>query len=294
MFYRRKIILGLLQAWGGTLDKISLQKLLFLFSREQTQPVYEFVPYRFGCYSFSVNADLNAMQRQSLIEESNTSISKLDKRNYVAMLTPADKQILLQLRSRFGTFTVKALMKYVYRSYGYYATRSEKAKELLSRDEYRAVRDALPWCNKHVLFTIGYEGISLEAYLNKLLRNDIRVLCDVRKNPISMKFGFSKESLERYCRTLDIHYVHLPLLGIASDLRKHLSTQSDYDKLFEIYRTTTLRSTSDEQQKVINLLHQHKRVALTCFEAELCRCHRKPLADAIFTNAGSGFELLHI
>jgi hypothetical protein len=40
-----------------------------------------------------------------------------------------------------------------------------------------------------VIYTLGYEGISLEAYINKLIKNDVKLLCDVRKNPLSRKFG---------------------------------------------------------------------------------------------------------
>jgi len=52
------------------------------------------------------------------------------------------------------------------------------------------------------LFTIGYEGISLEEYFNRLIKNDVKVLVDVRNNPLSMKFGFSKTQLKRFCEKL--------------------------------------------------------------------------------------------
>jgi hypothetical protein len=42
MFYRRKIILALLQLFEGELDKIRLQKLLFLFTQRQQKPEYRF------------------------------------------------------------------------------------------------------------------------------------------------------------------------------------------------------------------------------------------------------------
>lgn len=294
MFYRRKIILSILQTWGNTLDKISLQKILFLFSVKQTEPVYEFVPYRFGCYSFSVNADLNAMKQQKLIDECRIAISKTDKRNYVAKLTHDDKRILIDLRIKFLSLSARALMRHVYKEYSYYATKSERAKELLSAEEYQAIRQSMPWSNKYVLFTIGYEGISLEAYLNKLIHNDVKVLCDVRRNPLSMKFGFSKESLRKYCEALGISYVHFPSLGIASEFRKDISTQYDYDKLFGMYGRETLAKNETDQQEIIKLLNEHKRVALTCFEAEICRCHRKPLSQAIIEKVDNKFELLHI
>ena len=72
------------------------------------------------------------------------------------------------------------------------AINSVVAKEMLSADKYRKVVEARPQSNKTILFTIGYEGVSLEEYINKLIVNDVKVLCDVRKNSYSMKFGFSK------------------------------------------------------------------------------------------------------
>ncbi len=41
-----------------------------------------------------------------------------------------------------------------------------------------------------MLFTIGYEGRGIEAFIDILIWNDSRILCDVRKNPISRKLVF--------------------------------------------------------------------------------------------------------
>ena len=72
MYYRRKIILALLQSFEGKMDKISLQKLLFLFTHRQEKAVYEFIPYRLGCYSYSANADLTTMVKKGILLESKT------------------------------------------------------------------------------------------------------------------------------------------------------------------------------------------------------------------------------
>jgi uncharacterized protein (DUF488 family) len=50
--------------------------------------------------------------------------------------------------------------------------------------------------DKKYLFTIGYKGKSLEGFLNLLMKNEIAILVDVRHNPISGKFSFSKEKLK--------------------------------------------------------------------------------------------------
>jgi uncharacterized protein YwgA len=61
MLYRRKIILGLIEVFGGTVDKLCLQKMLFLLSQQQEKPVYEFIPYHYGGYSFTAQWDINKL-----------------------------------------------------------------------------------------------------------------------------------------------------------------------------------------------------------------------------------------
>ena len=89
-----------------------------------------------------------------------------------------------------------------------------------------------PKGTKTIMFTIGYEGISLEEYLVRLIKNDVKVLVDVRNNPLSMKYGFSKSQLKKYCASLGIKYAHFPEVGIQSDQRQELNSQNDYNKLF--------------------------------------------------------------
>ena len=79
MFYRRKVILALLQLFDGQLDKIRLQKLLFLFTLRQTKTEYDFIPYKYGCYSYSANADMTTMTLKDILGETKVSFSKLDK-----------------------------------------------------------------------------------------------------------------------------------------------------------------------------------------------------------------------
>ncbi|MCB0751050.1 MAG: DUF488 domain-containing protein, partial [Ignavibacteriae bacterium] len=143
------------------------------------------------------------------------------------------------------------------------------------------IKSVTPKSSIKKLYTIGYEGLTSEEYFNKLINLDIKVLCDVRNFPRSMKYGFSKNQLKNACENLGIKYVHLPELGIKSDKRKELNTQLDYDKLFEEYNKTTLKSNLEDQQFILHLLEKYKRVALTCFEKNTHQCHRIPLSTSI-------------
>jgi uncharacterized protein (DUF488 family) len=294
MFYRRKIILGLLEVFGNDLEKIRLQKLLFLLSKNQTKAEYDFIPYKYGCYSFSANADLNAMVRKGILTESEASFAKNDDVIYLKTLKPIDQKRIQDLKESYGKMNANSLMKHTYINYPFWATKSLKAKEILDEKYYQKVLDVVPKSDKTILFTIGYEGISLEEYLIRLVRNDVKILIDVRRNPLSMKFGFSKTLLQKYCNALDIEYLHFPDVGIESDKRQELNDQSDYDRLFEHYKKNNIPKTLETQNKILDLLKSKRRIALTCFEADICQCHRTHLAEKLHSNQTFPFDVKHI
>jgi uncharacterized protein (DUF488 family) len=294
MFYRRKIILALLQVFEGQVDKISLQKLLFLFTKNQAKPEYDFVPYKYGCYSYSAHADLTSMVSKGILTDLEKAYKCNETTNYFNTLKADDKKLMLYVKDQYGKMNADALMKHVYLNFPYWAINSVKAKEILTLQQFEKINNSRPKSEETILFTIGYEGISLEAYLNRLIKNDVKVLVDVRNNPLSMKYGFSKSQLQRYCNSLGIEYVHYPEVGIQSEQRQELNTQSDYDKLFAVYRQNNLTKTTASQVKILNLLKEKKRIALTCFEANICQCHRKHLAEAIKNLPDFNYEVKHI
>ncbi len=294
MFYRRKIILSILEAFDGNLNKIALQKLLFLFTNRQNKKAYDFVPYKFGCYSFSAYADISAMTCKELIIEDDKTYTKNNKTNYISLLEAEDKKILIELKSIYGNYSAERLTKHTYINYPYTAINSTIANRLLNEEQQQNVATARPTSDKTILFTIGYEGISLEEYFNRLIKNDVKVLVDVRNNPLSMKYGFSKTLLQKFCTNLGIQYMHYPEVGIQSGQRQELNTQKDYDVLFTTYRKNNLTKTIPTQNTILSLLKEQKRIALTCFEANICQCHRKHLAESIEKLPDFKYEVKHI
>lgn len=294
MFYRRKIILALLQVFGGKLEKVNMQKLLFLVCNRQKDPDYDFIPYLYGCYSHSAKADLNTMVQKGFLTEDEVTYSKKDKKNYIALLDEEDRKLVNEVYELYSTKDAVSLMKHTYLNFPYYAINSTMAAKLLSHEQLQKVEASRPLLSNTVLYTVGYEGISLEAYLNKLIKQDVKVLVDVRNNPMSQKFGFSKSQLVKYCEGLNIKYVHYPEVGVQSEYRQELKTQSDYDSLFGTYKKKTLTTTIVTQESILKLLIENKRIALTCFEANICQCHRKHLAEAISKLPQWHYEIKHI
>lgn len=294
MFYRRKVLFSLMELLNGEVEKLRLQKLLFLYAMRKEKPEYDFVPYKYGSYSFSANADLNTMAKKGQIKETPKAYQKVDVAPYLPQLKTADRVMLESVVADYGSMSTRALIRHTYLNFPFYAINSTMARDILSGNQYDRVEQAKPADNGISLFTLGYEGISLERYLQKLIRHNVKLLVDVRKNPKSMKFGFSKSLLERYCAPLSIAYVHIPEVGIAADKRQQLVSQADYDRLFADYWVSTLSRTGEAQERILALLSQYKRIALTCFEAQPCQCHRSHLAKALEKSPNFHYPLNHL
>lgn len=294
MYYRRKIILQFLSALGGAVERLRLQKLLFLFSQQQQQPVYHFLPYKYGAYSFQANADLGTLAKYGWVTATANTWQLAQQPGEKEALKAKDATLLQQVVEAFGHYTTEELLQYTYTQYPYYALKSQVWENYLTQEAWEQAHAAITYRQQPQLFTIGYEGKSLETYINELIRHNIKALCDVRKNAFSMKYGFSKKQLRTACEGVGINYVHLPELGIPSALRQHLAAQSDYDQLFVQYKKEVLPVKTTAQESIITLLREKGNVALTCFEANSCQCHRRPLAEHIQAFPQFTYTLQHL
>jgi uncharacterized protein (DUF488 family) len=151
-----------------------------------------------------------------------------------------------------------------------------------------------PPASRPGLATIGYEGRSLERYLNILLLDGVTLLCDVRRNPLSRKFGFTKRALAAACKALDIRYEHLPELGIPSAERRDLRTQADYEALFARYEREQLPAQGAALAQIKHWIDSGERVALTCYERHPIQCHRHCVSDALRPTLGSHPGIAHL
>jgi uncharacterized protein (DUF488 family) len=293
---RQRLLLTLLDALREPVGNTDFQKLLFLYTQEcEASPSYEFVPYKFGAFSFTSYADKRKLTVEGMIEE--------DEQNWKLTATgreTARKHAVTPLvASRFCRERAKlrgnALIAEQYRKFPYYATRSEIVEKVLPDAESRQrVNEARPKKAPAGLVTIGYEGRSLEAYLNLLLKNSVTLLCDVRRNPLSRKYGFSKKTLTHACEGVGLRYEHLPELGIDSEERRELKTQADYDALFAEYERKSLPKQTEALAKIRAWVGQGERVALTCFERLPHQCHRHCVAEALAHGAGRDLVAVHL
>lgn len=290
-YHRQRFILGLLELAGGRLSKMDIQKLLFLSQQETECQYYDFVPYHYGCYSFQAQSDIELLESRGWLHTEGNDIQLLEK-STVGMANDELNRASLFVK-KYKDYRGTELVRYVYERYPYYAIHSKIAKNILDKHSYEAVIHAGEKLKSKAmeLFTIGYEGLSFEKYMNLLICNDVRLLCDVRRNPLSRKFGFSKGSLSHLLPKLGIEYIHMPELGIASESRNNLETESDYEQLFEVYKKSLIEK-KESLGKLNVLLDQHTRIALTCFEKHHDSCHRHCISE--YMEDAKGIKASHL
>ena len=162
MYYRRKYILALIQEFGGSLDHLNLQKLLFLATRKQDKKSFDFVPYMYGCFSFQANQDLSTMSKYGQVERNDRTWNCIDTTDYKSQLKREDIASINWVHRNFSNSDADSLIKETYRKYPYFATRSKIAKKILTKEELEEVNAQKRTYQEPMFFTIGYEGISLE------------------------------------------------------------------------------------------------------------------------------------
>lgn len=288
LFNRQRLLLTLLEALREPVSNTDFQKLLFFYVHDcEKEHSYDFVPYKYGAFSFTSYADKRRLIDAGLMTNNDQQWELTDSGRETACREPVLPLMAAGFCRRRAGLRGNALIAAQYREYPYYAIRSEIVDSILPDTESRKrVAEKRPTKAEPGLVTIGYEGKSLENYLNQLLQAGTTLLCDVRRNPLSRKYGFSKSTLKKACEGIGIRYEHLPELGIDSEERRDLKTQADYDALFAMYEAKSLPNQKAALAKIHKWIEENEIVALTCYELLPHQCHRHCVADALAQRGG--------
>lgn len=260
LFHRHRDVLASVAALGGATTLERLQRLLHLRAEEAgAKAPYDFVLLPDEPISFTLRADLDKLEEHGLLEASEGAWRLTEAGAREAEATGWDPAALVgRLPATTEAGSVPA------------------APATTASVPTAAARERGP-----ALLSIGYEGRSLEAYLSALLDAGATLLCDVRRNPLSRKFGFSKRTLAHACREVGIRYEHLPELGIEASKRRGVHGDAAFAALFERYRREWLPQQRPALETIEGWLRDGERVALTCFERDELHCHRHMVAEAL-------------
>ena len=280
MLTRQKIFLRFMEMCGGSLSKIHLVKMAFLLSKESPSKggnaYYQFLPFKYGPFSFGLYQEMAAFVKKGLVLDDGEKHWKLtpEGRQSTLILPEGIESDIRNTFERYKDMTTDELMDSVYCRYPWYTINSVK-------NEKRAY--IRPKANI-AIYSIGYEGLLVDGFLDILLRNGIQRLIDVRFNPVARKYGFHKSTLSRLCGKLDIEYIHIPELGIQGDKRNNLHSLEDYKRLFEEYEQKVLIKNKSILGKVGEMMEE-KVSALMCMEADHQYCHRTRIAESILSSS---------
>jgi Uncharacterized conserved protein len=248
---------------------------------------YDFVPYKYGPFSFALYRELTNLRRDGYVIPDEERVALCEQTVSLAEekineLPAAFHEAVNNIVRRYGAKSQTGLVKDVYARYPWYTTRSELTD---LRSSVRA-KKAQP-----AVYTAGYEGKSVDAFFNELLMKGIRLIIDARANPVSRSYGFSKRQFSEIANRLCLDYSHMPELGIPSEYRTDLTDYDSYQRLLKKYEREMLPNLAEEIGEVGKLMKETPAV-LVCMEKDVRYCHRSRLAEAI--SRKTGLEVRHI
>lgn len=128
------------------------------------------------------------------------------------------------------------------------------------------------------LFTIGYEGVSIEDFVKTLTEVGVTHVLDVRELPMSRRKGFSKTAFQAHLAAAEISYQHEKRLGSPTDIRNRLREDGDLTRYFRDFDKYLSKQTDLLDTLALSL---KGKVALVCYERDPQECHRKSVAKAL-------------
>jgi len=126
------------------------------------------------------------------------------------------------------------------------------------------------------IYTIGYQGRTIDEFLDLLEKYDIDHLVDVRSYPTSKMEDFSKDDLKETLFKKSMMYKHLPGLGGLGD---------------EDYKETMLSDRWKSSYKELKSLAKDGKTSMMCLEKDPSHCHRRFISDRLEED---GWDVIHI
>ena len=138
------------------------------------------------------------------------------------------------------------------------------------------------------VYTLGYEGLSLNSFMKILKEHNILQVIDIRDTPWSANPVFRRGYLDKILTEKGIFYYNLTKLGAPRALRQIIDDKG-YPEFFERYREHL-----KENIKYFTLLMKlinNGATLLLCYERDWKICHRKIVAEELEKR---GYKVVHI
>lgn len=282
MHPRKRLLLRLAHLEGGEIDRMRLVKLAFLVAQNPDTPArlrYDFVPYRQGPFSFALYRDWSTLAAAGLtlddgeggksfrITKTGQSLANMMRGEFVGLADSVHKE--------WSGKPIEALIDDVYRRYPWYAHKSDRDDGIHKRDVPSA---------KLAVYTVGYQGLSIDAFLNLLISRGITRLVDTRFTPASRVYGYHATTLQRICGYVGIHFQPEPSLGVPKPVRDRFIETRNHRRFARQY-SDIVRVNWDRVLATSELMAAEP-TAVMCYERNVHDCHRNLLAEELSSVSG--------
>lgn len=143
------------------------------------------------------------------------------------------------------------------------------------------------------IFTIGYEGADIAAFIQALRQAGVKTVADVRAVAVSRRKGFSKTALANHLDSAGIHYVHYRDLGDPKPGREaaRAGRMREFESIYAAHMNT---AAARAQLADLADLSVTGDVALLCYEADAQGCHRTIIARSVAKSKKSAIVHLSV
>lgn len=274
MLNRRKVLLSLLAQRERPLPLTRANLLLSLMNLDVEKPLYQFIPTGTGTVSIDLLHDLRALEKTGKVTVGGEAIQLHEDATdpLPSALGQDEQELLLERLKQYGSKNEPALLDEIFERKPFFAlrsTRRDAAVEAIRKEILSAPRG---------LYTLGYEALTIDAFINHLIAANVQTVVDVRKFAFSRRSEFARSNLEEALALGGIAYIGMGEVGIPTKARKEILEHKSKEELLEYYEAEILPATGLYAKDVAALVAQHN-TALICHEEDPQECHRSRFAS---------------
>jgi uncharacterized protein (DUF488 family) len=131
------------------------------------------------------------------------------------------------------------------------------------------------------IYTLGYQGLSAELYVQALVNAGVGIVLDVREHAWSQRPEFVKSTLQKALAASGIQYAHIKAAGNPSQNRKTARSAAQCLGRYRTYLKTNTECLRALLTAIENAANSRRPACLTCFERSYDECHRSVLIEEL-------------
>lgn len=145
---------------------------------------------------------------------------------------------------------------------------------------------------ERIIFTIGYEGQTLEQFIQRLGAHRVGVVVDIREAPVSKRHGFTKRELQAKLKAAGVGYIMKREWGNPKRKAGGVDERRDPRGAMTAYTEYLAPHIVDAAAFVQDIMP--RRPAFLCYEAEPFHCHRSRFTSLVLPHCQPQPAVHHI